>query len=321
MYKDNKICVVVPAFNEEKHITQVISTMPSLIDQIIIIDDASSDDTYKLALNSNDQRVIVTKHENNQGVGGAIITGHKKAIELGYDISVVMAGDAQMDPKYLPKLLDPLINGGYHYTKGNRFMGKNSLKGMPKLRIIGNMLLTFLTKLSSGYWNIFDPQNGYTAIKLNIFEELDIGELAKRYEFENSMLLHLNIGNFRVKDVSIPAVYNDEESKIKLYKFIPRTSLFLLNGFLYRLYQKYTLRNFHPIVIFLFFGFLLFGIGSLAGIILIYLYVQQHIISGKVVSMLPAMSAGTVELSVLPLILGLQLILTGIILDVYETPK
>lgn len=310
VYKDNKICTVVPAFNEEEHILKVIHSIPSFIDQIIVIDDKSSDNTYKLAANGNDPRIISIKHEINQGVGGAIITGHKKAIELGHDISVVMAGDAQMDPKYLPKLLDPLIDEGYHYSKGNRFMRKESLKGMPRLRIIGNMILTFLTKLSSGYWNIFDPQNGYTAIKLNVFDEIDMEELAKRYEFENSMLLHLNIGNFRVKDISIPALYGDERSKIKLYKFIPRTSLFLLNGFLYRLYQKYTLRNFHPIIIFLLFGSLLFTIGLLVGLFLIY-YNIQHI----------SMSAGTVELSVLPLILGFQLMLTGIILDVNETPK
>jgi len=310
MYKTKKICAVVPAFNEEEHILQVINSMPLFVDYIIVIDDSSSDNTYKMAANSNDPRVIPIKHEINQGVGGAIVTGHKKAMELGLDISVVMAGDAQMDPKYLPKLLDPLIDEGYHYSKGNRFMRKDSLKGMPKLRVIGNMFLTFLNKLSSGYWNIFDPQNGYTAIKLNVFEELDVEQLAKRYEFENSMLLHLNIGNFRVKDVPIPSLYGNEKSKIKLYKFIPKTSLFLLKGFLYRMYQKYTLRNFHPIVIFLFFGFLFFASGFLVGLVLFYLYMKNI-----------SISAGTTMLSVLPMILGLQLILTGIILDVYETPK
>ena len=310
MYKDNKICAVVPAFNEEKHILKVIYSMPQFIDQIIVIDDASTDNTKNLVANSNDRRVILIVHESNQGVGGSIITGHKKGIELGCDISVVLGGDGQMDPKYITRLLDPLIEQGYHYAKGNRFMRKDSLIGMPKLRIIGNIILTFFTKLSSGYWNIFDPQDGYTAIKLAVFEELDIDRLEKRYEWENSLLLHLNIGNFRVKDVSIPALYGDEESKIKLHTYIPKTSLFLLKGFLFRLYEKYTLRNFHPIVIFLFFGCLLFGIGFLTGLIFIYYHYSN----------LP-ISAGTVELSVLPLILGLQLILTGIVLDVYETPK
>lgn len=146
----------------------------------MVVDDASIDNTYNVALNSRDSRVCVIKHEINQGVGNAIISGHKKALELGVNISVVMAGDGQMDPKYLPDLLDPIIEEGYHYTKGNRFFKRGSLRKMPRLRIFGNIVLTFLTKLSSGYWHIFDPQNGYTAIRCDVLKKLDLDSISPK---------------------------------------------------------------------------------------------------------------------------------------------
>ncbi|OYT26497.1 MAG: hypothetical protein B6U97_03710 [Candidatus Altiarchaeales archaeon ex4484_96] len=173
MYKDNKIAVVVPAYNEKKLIRRVLDTIPFFVDWIIVVDDASTDDTGRVAEFSPDSRVTVIRHEVNRGVGGAIITGHKKALKLGADISVVMAGDAQMNPKFLPNLIDPLIEEAYDYTKGNRFLTNESVHEMPKTRVLGNIMLTFFTKLASGYWNIFDPQNGYTAIKANILKNLN----------------------------------------------------------------------------------------------------------------------------------------------------
>jgi len=310
MYREKTIAVVVPAYNEEKFIGRVISTMPTYVDKIIVVDDASTDATYKVAKSHADDRTILIKHEVNQGVGGAIISGHKKALEYGADISVVMAGDGQMDPQYLPDLLDPLINEGYDYTKGNRFLKRGALSGMPKHRIFGNIVLTFLTKLASGYWHIFDPQNGYTAIRCDVLRELDLDNIAKRYEFENDMLINLNIGNYRVKDVFIPARYKGEESKIKLRFFILRTSFLLFKGFNRRIFVKYVLRDFHPIALLLFSGSLLFFVGIIIGLYIAYSSIGPS-----------TASAGTIMLSVMPLLLGFQLLLGALILDIIETPK
>ncbi len=311
MYKNYKICVVVPAYNEEKHLPQVIKTMPEFVDLIVVIDDASTDNTFEIASNTIDDRRFVIKNKVNQGVGGAIISGHKKALELGADISVVMAGDGQMDPKYLPDLLDPIIAQGYHYTKGNRFLKSGALTGMPKLRIFGNIALTFLTKLSSGYWHIFDPQNGYTAIKCNVLREIDLDRVARRYEFENDMLITLNIHNYRVKDIFIPAFYRDEKSKIRLHSFIGRTTSLLFRGFTKRIISKYVLMDFHPIALFLFFGSILFLTGFAIGLYILY---SKMIMSGTP-------TAGTIVLSIMPLFTGFQLLLAGLILDIFETPK
>ncbi|OYT54781.1 MAG: ribonuclease BN [Candidatus Altiarchaeales archaeon ex4484_2] len=310
MYRDNKVGVVVPAYNEEKLVGRVIKTMPSFVDWIIVVDDASTDQTSRIAESSLDNRVTVIRHNINQGVGGAILTGHKKALELGVDISAVMAGDAQMDPQYLPLLLNALIDEDYDYAKGNRFLLRDSLKKMPKIRVLGNAMLTFFTKVASGYWHIFDPQNGYTAIKASVLENLEVDKISRRYEFENDMLVNLNMRNHRVKDVAIPASYGNEKSGIRLRSFIPRTSLILMQRFLKRIIEKYVLRNFHPIALLLCSGMVTFLIGFLFGLYIIYLRLQTSIIS-----------TGTVMLSVLPLIIGFQLLLAAFVLDIIETPK
>ena len=310
MYKNNSICVVVPAYNEEKKLSNVIIKIPEFIDHIVIVDDASTDDTFKIASTVEDERVCVIRHKINLGVGGAILTGHKKAIEYGADISVVMAGDDQMNPQYLPTLLDPIIEEEYHYTKGNRFLKSNTLVGMPKLRIFGNIILTFLTKLASGYWHIFDPQNGYTAIRCNTLKELDFDSIAKRYEFENDMLINLNIGNYKVKDVFIPAHYSDEESKIQLHSFIGRTLYLLFIGFWKRILIKYILRDFHPIALFLIFGLIFFSIGIIIGLYIVFSSIGP-----------PLATAGTVMLSIVPLFVGFQLILIALVLDIIETSR
>jgi len=310
MYKNKRICVVVPAFNEEKHLPHVIKTIPEFVDYLVVIDDASTDNTFEIASNTIDARGFVIKHKVNQGVGGAIISGHKKALEFGADISVVMAGDGQMDPKYLPDLLDPIIDQGYHYTKGNRFLESGALTGMPRLRIFGNIVLTFLTKLSSGYWQIFDPQNGYTAIKCDILRSINLDKIAKRYEFENDMLINLNFGSYRVKDISIPALYKDEKSKIRMHSFILRTSSLLSKGFINRILMRYILRDFHPIALFFIFGSMLFFIGSIIGLYLAYSSIGPS-----------TPTTGSVILSIVPLFAGFQLLLAGLILDIIETPK
>ena len=173
MYEGHKIAAVVPAFKEEAHIARVVTTMPDIVDIIIVVDDCSPDATYDRAVETNDPRLTVIRHEENQGVGGAIMTAHAEAMRQGADIDVVFAGDGQMDPAYLPALLDPIVHDGYGFTKANRFYSSTSFRGMPAYRVFGNIVLSFLNKMASGYWNLFDPQNGYTATSRKALERLD----------------------------------------------------------------------------------------------------------------------------------------------------
>jgi hypothetical protein len=222
-----------------------------------------------------------------------------------------MDGDGQMDPTYLSSLLDAIIDQGYDYAKGNRFLASESLSIMPRHRLFGNIVLTFLTKMASGYWHIFDPQNGYTAIRAGALGVLDLNALHKRYFFENDMLVHLNFFGFRVKDVAIPARYGDEESDLNVLKVGTTFPLLLVRRYFHRIYQKYVLRDFSPIALFLFLGLLLFSWGTLFGV---YLWVKTAL-SGV------ATPTGTIMLAVLPLVLGFQLLLEAVVLDVQETPK
>lgn len=237
MFKRQKVCIVVPAYKEEDHIGLVLKTMPDFVDHIIVVDDGSPDKTFERAVENGNGKVILMRHPENQGVGAAIVTGHRKAIELGADFSVVMAGDGQMDPKYLSYLLGAVSKQGYDYAKGNR-LKRGYMKGMPKIRVFGSIILSFLTRVVSGYWNVSDPQNGYTAIRTSILRKLDLDHLARGYQFENDMLVHLNIVNARVKDVNIPATYFGKLSKIRLPRFVAETSLFLVKRFFYRIYKK-----------------------------------------------------------------------------------
>ena len=232
MFRKLKICVVVPSYQEEKHIGRVIKTMPHLVDHIVVVDDYSTDKTSEKALNVNDSRVILIRHNKNQGVGRSIVTGHREAIQLKADISVVMAGDAQMNPDYLVDLLSPIIDENYDYAKGSRFLNKDHRSNMPKIRIIGTVLLTFVTKVLSGYWNLTDSQNGYTAIRTKILRKIDLDNLSKGYQFENDMILALSKLNAKIKDVAIPCIYEGNLSKIELRTFIPETLRFLFDCFI-----------------------------------------------------------------------------------------
>ena len=314
MYKKKRIVIVVPAFNEQAHVADVVRTAPKYADFVIVVDDGSTDATSaqakRAAGSALGKRVFVLRHDKNLGVGAAIVTGHKKALELGADAVIVMAGDGQMPPQHAHALLEAL-DAGYDYAKGNRFLGKGALRGMPALRVIGNMILTFLTKAASGYWQIFDPQNGYTAIRASALRALDLDSLAQNYVFENDLLVKLNIAGCRVKDVAIPARYANEKSGIKLWKFVPRAAWHLKKSFLKRIYEKYVLRDFHPIALFLFGGFALAAVGFVTGAWILWEKFTAHL----------SPSVGSVLLCLLPLVVGIQLLLTALILDVYETPR
>lgn len=311
MYNGHRITTVIPAHDEARHIGQVINTMPELVDHVIVVDDCSQDDTSQVALSCGDPRLIILQTPNNLGVGGAMVLGYRKAVELGSDVIVKMDGDGQMPPEYLPSLLDAIVGQDYDYAKGNRFLASESLAFMPRHRLLGNIGLTFMTKLASGYWNIFDPQNGYTAIKASTLRLLNLDAIHKRFFFENDMLIHLNFFGCRVKDIPIPARYGEEKSDLSLFKVGVTFPLLLLRRFFYRVYQKYVLRDFSPIALFLFLGLILFGWGALFGV---YLWFESQL-TGHLTP------TGTIMLSLLPLILGFQLLLQAIVLDIQETPK
>ena len=311
MYKGHRVSIVVPAHNEERHIGKVVKAMPDFVDTIIVVDDCSQDGTTQAALACGDPRLIVHRTPHNQGVGGAVVLGFRKAMEVGSEIIVKMDGDGQMPSEYLSSLLDPLADEGYDYTKGNRFLAGEALALMPKHRIFGNVVLTFMTKLASGYWHIFDPQNGYLAIKGDALQVLDLDHLNKRYFFENDMLVHLNLFGFKVKDIAIPACYGEEESGISLVQVGSTFPILLLRRFFHRVYQKYILRDFSPIALFLLLGLMLICWGVVFGT---YVWIRSAIAQ-------QATPTGTIMLVVLPLIMGFQLVLQAVVLDIQETPK
>jgi glycosyltransferase involved in cell wall biosynthesis len=248
MYRDKRIGVSVPAYNEEKLIGKTISEIPNFVDRIYVVDDASTDRTAEVVTNimKKDKRVELIRHRQNQGVGGAIVSGWKKGLEECMDILVVMSGDNQMDPAYLPNLLDPIIDGKADIAKGTRFYGGH-WKEMPKIRVLGTLMLNILNKIASGYWNVNDPQNGYVAISSEALKKLDLDSLSKGYTFENDVLIKANVAGLRVVNVPVRIRYKiGERSKLKILKFARFTSLFLFKSFLWRVWVKY-LRRGHPI--------------------------------------------------------------------------
>jgi glycosyltransferase involved in cell wall biosynthesis len=308
MFNELRVAAVVPAYREQEHIASVIQTMPDIVDHIVIVDDASPDATAERAREAADDRTVVLSLEKNQGVGGAILAGHRRALELGADVCVVMAGDGQMDPQYLPALLDPIASGRAQFTKANRFYGRGTFAGMPRMRVVGNIALSFLTKAASGYWNLFDPQNGYTAIHRDALERIPWDQIAQRYDFENDLLINLNILRVPAVDVPIPARYGNEVSGMNLASVGPRIAMRLLRGFWTRMWWKYVLQSFSAVALLFFSGLGLMLIGAVIGL---WIVVQTL---GP-----PVASPGTVILCVAPLLSGLQLLLFAMLLDIQES--
>lgn len=270
MYRDHRIAVVVPAYNEETQIARVIDTMPGFIDCIVIVNDCSKDRTSAVVRDhpaAAAGRVHLIDHAVNQGVGGAIATGYTYARDEGFDIAVVMAGDGQMDPLDLPAILDPVVDDAADYTKGNRLVTGEAFRKIPKIRFFGNSALSLFTKIASGYWHVADSQTGYTAINRAALEAIDWDRMYKRYGQPNDLLVKLNVAGMRVVDVPIEPVYNvGEKSGIKVRKVVFTIGSLLVRLFFWRLKEKYIIRNFHPLVFFYAFGF--FGIALSATLFL-----------------------------------------------------
>lgn len=329
MYKNFKIAALVPAYNEEKLIGKTIEGMPDFVDHIIVVDDCSKDKTSEVveghfhpmivegsqrvstAVRTRNSRVVLIRHKKNTGLGGAIRDAVKEARELGCNIGVVMAGDNQMDPAYLPSLLDPICDMGYDLAKANRFYSSDGYTGMPKYRIFGSIALAFLTRIASGYWHLMDPQNGYVAYGPRVLENINFEKITTGYALENDILINLNILNMRMVEVPVKAVYGEEVSTMKMWKIIPSFSVFLSLGFFRRIFKKYVLRGFHPIALLMFSGSFLFFGGLSFGLV-----EWAHTIKTGV----PA-TTGTVMLAALPFLMGFEMLLWSLILDIQEEPK
>jgi glycosyltransferase involved in cell wall biosynthesis len=276
MYRGKSVAVVVPAYNEEKLIGHVIETMPDFVDWIVVVDDCSTDRTptqvesYRAARPWND-RIFLIRHDENQGVGGAIASGYEWARDHKADVVVVMAGDAQMDPSDLPAILDPVVEGRLDYAKGNRLFTGDAWEQIPRWRYLGNSALSLLTKIASGYWHVADSQSGYTAISLKVLETIDLDQIYRRYGMPNHFLVMLNIYNFRVGDVAVRPVYSiGEKSGIKPLSITLKLSWLLLKWFLWRMKEKYIIRDFHPLVFFYLMGVMLFVPGLSFGLYLVF---------------------------------------------------
>lgn len=286
MYKGTTIAVVIPAYNEEGLVGRVIDTVPGFVDHVYVIDDASTDGTWdeiqrhaarinrsqdesarvagesghsqpvqrdgtdpELLQSDGGQllhpRVVPIRHETNRGVGAAIKTGYRRVLQHGIDVAAVMNGDGQMDPRILDRILDPVVEGNAEYAKGNRLPNPGN---MPLWRVFGNIILTLLTKVASGYWDLLDSQNGYTAISRQALDRLDIDEAAEAYGFLNDMLIRMNAQDMRVTDVPMQGRYGEETSDIRLASFIPTVSVLLVSMFLWRVTEKHLVTSFPAIM-------------------------------------------------------------------------
>ncbi|PSP80876.1 glycosyltransferase family 2 protein [Halobacteriales archaeon QS_4_69_225] len=257
MYRHHTIAVVLPAYNEADHVGDVIASLPSFVDRMYVVDDASTDGTWDeireqaAALNDEsaggDDLVVPLRHDVNRGAGGALKTGYRRALADGLELVVTMDADGQMDPDELDRLLDPLVEGRADYAKGDRLSRPADRVSMPRFRLVGNAALTLLTRVASGYWRTSDPQNGYTAITREALAAVDVEELYEYYGYCNEMLIRLNAAGLCVADVPMSANYGDEKSHISLTAYVPKVAFMLLCGFLWRYRRKYLAGGVHPV--------------------------------------------------------------------------
>src|SRR6266550_8286793 len=305
MLDGKRVAVVVPAHDEEKLIAETVGSIPYFVDRILVVDDASRDKTAEVVRGLQHPRVELIVHERNLGVGGAIVTGYKRALEERIDVTAVMAADAQMDPADLETLCAPVARREVDYAKANRLFTGQAWEVIPRYRYLGNALLSLLTKIASGYWHVADSQSGYTAISLEMLELLDLDRIYQRYGFPNDMLVHLNVWNGRVRDYPSRPIYGvGERSGIRLRKVVPSISWLLVKGFFWRMREKYVIRDFHPLVFFYLLGIFMGTLGLGLGIAEVVLRIMGNPIT-----------AATIVLVALLLIFGSQFTLFAMWFD------
>jgi dolichol-phosphate mannosyltransferase len=307
---DRSVAIIIPCYRVERHIAEVIRSIPERYSTIICVDDASPDGTAAAIESLGDLRVTLLRHPKNRGVGGAMKTGYAEAIRRGAAICVKMDGDGQVSAEDVGDLVAPLLEGVAEYSKGNRFVDLRALRRMPAVRLLGNAFLSFASKLASGYWNMLDVSNGFTAVTSAMLRRVDLDQISERYFFETSMLIELNILRARVADVEIPARYGDEKSSLRISRVATTFPPLLLRGFLRRFYWRYLIEEFGVVSVCVLSGspFLLFGMVFGAWRWL-----------DSVRTGIPA-TAGTVFVAALPIILGAQLLLAAVLLDVLSSP-
>lgn len=307
-----KIAVAIPCYKVRNHIQAVIDDIPDCVHTIYAVDDACPEKSGEwIEENINEHRLKVLQHTENQGVGGAMITAYKEALNDDMDIVVKIDGDGQMDPKLLPLFVQPIIDRKSDYTKGNRFYHLESLKSMPKMRLFGNAALSFITKASCGYWNIMDPTNGYTAIHCSVLKELPLDKTSKRFFFESDMLFRLNTIRAVVRDIPMDAVYADETSNLNIKSVLPEFMKENIWRSVKRYGYSYWLRDFNIATIYSVLGFAFILFGSLFGG---YNWIQSILTGNET-------STGTVILAALPIILGFQLIIAFLQYDMGNIPQ
>jgi len=312
-FRKYNLAVVIPAYHVEDTIEAVIKELPKYLRHIIVVDDASPDHTSALveALANRDRRIVLVRHVQNQGVGGAMVTGFKKALELDVQVIVKIDGDHQMDSAYIPELVTPLLSGKADYVKGNRFRDFESLRHMPLIRRIGNLGLSFLTKAATGYWNCFDPTNGFFAIRAEILTQLPLERIDDGYFFETSMLANLYLLDAFILDVPMPARYRGERSSMSIWRVLIEFPAKLLVTVLRRLLLRYFLFDFSMVSVYILTGLPLIIFGLIFGSVKWLQYIELGV---------PA-PTGTVILPTLALILGIQILLSAIDNDMNAVPK
>lgn len=306
-----QIAVAIPCYRVTRQVLKVIAAVPDCVARIYAVDDACPDGSGQwIRTHCSDPRVQVLTHKANQGVGGAIVTAYNRAMLDGMDIVVKVDGDGQMNPRLLPLFVQPILTGRADYTKGNRFYRPESVSGMPPVRLFGNAMLSFLTKLSCGYWSVMDPTNGYTAIHVQVLHELPLEKLERRYFFETDMLFRLNTLRAVVKDIPMDSVYADEQSYLNLRQVIPEFIAKHSSRLWRRYVYSYLVRDFNPGTIYSVAGLLMLLGGSVFGLAR---WIESAI-SGT-----PA-SSGTVMLAALPILIGIQFLVAFLHHDVASTP-
>lgn len=306
-----KIGVAIPCYKERKHILGVLGSLPSFVDRIYVVDDACPDQTGKyVEQNNSDERMVVIYHDKNSGVGGAMVSAYRKGLEEDLDIIVKIDGDGQMDPALIAHFIQPILTGKADYVKGNRFNSLSSVQSMPFVRKCGNSLLSFINKLSSGYWNIMDPTNGYTAIHRQALSFVELDKLAKDYFFESDLLFRLGTVKAVVAEIPMVSKYGDEKSSLSIKKVALTFPRKYFSAFCKRVVYSYYVRDFNIASIEFPLALILMAFGIIFGAVE---WVES-------VSYGEAATTGTVMIAVLPIILGFQLFLSAIHFDINNVP-
>jgi glycosyltransferase involved in cell wall biosynthesis len=309
---DRKIAVVIPSYRCKSKIEAVLADMPADVSRIYVVDDKCPEQTGAFVREvSKDARVEVVFHDENQGVGGAVCTGYRRAMAENMDVVVKIDGDGQMDPKLVNAFVRPILERKADYTKGNRFYDIQTVKSMPRLRLLGNAALSFMTKISSGYWNLFDPTNGYTAISVEALRWIPLDRLSRRYFFETDILFRLNCARCVIVDIPMRAIYGDEKSSLRIRNILGSFLLGHFRNFLKRFSYNYLLRDFSIASVDLLLGLVLLTFGVVFGL-------YGWMISYE--TGVPATS-GSVMLAALPVIVGVQLVLSFLAYDFQQVPR